>query len=36
MSELSQVEHQVLNAAADDFESLEQIYRSLCLELYFP
>jgi hypothetical protein len=32
MSELTQLDHQVLNAAVDDYESLEQIYRSLALE----
>lgn len=32
MLELSQLDRRVLNAAVDDFESLEQIYRSLCLE----
>ena len=32
MSELTQLDHQVLNAAVDDYESLEQIYRSLSLE----
>jgi hypothetical protein len=32
MKALSAIEQLVLGAASDDFENLEQIYRSLCLE----
>ena len=32
MSRLSKTQWLILNATADDFEDLEQIYRSICLE----
>jgi hypothetical protein len=32
MSSLNKVQRLILDAAADDFEDLEQIYRSICLE----
>jgi hypothetical protein len=32
MTALTTIQRRVLNATADDFEDLEQIYRSICLE----